>query len=422
MTAMPSHVPVVIVGGGQAGLSVSYHLKQRGIEHLVFERETAAHTWSTQRWDTFCLVTPNWQCDLPGHPYDGPDPDGFMKKDEIVAYLKAFVAKVKPPIREGVAVTRAERREDGLFSVRTSEGDYTANEVVVASGGYQVPIVPRMAEKLPGSIMQMHSNQYRNPAQLPQGEVLVVGSGQSGAQIAEDLHLAGRRVHLAVGDAPRCARFYRGRDVVAWLADMGYYDMTVDHHPLRDGVRDNTNHYVTGRDGGRDIDLRRFALEGMKLYGLMEGYSDGELRFRDDLKHSLDQADRTYNGINAAIDRYIAENGIEAPAQARYAPVWEPAEPVTSLVLEQSGITSIVWCIGFSPDFRWLDASVFNGAGSPKHKRGVTSEAGVYFIGLPWLNTWGSGRFGAVGGDAEYVVQRIQKRLATQRTAFKYAV
>ncbi|MBK3403620.1 MSMEG_0569 family flavin-dependent oxidoreductase [Methylorubrum populi] len=422
MTAMPSHVPVVIVGGGQAGLSVSYHLKQRGIEHLVFERETAAHTWSTQRWDTFCLVTPNWQCDLPGHPYDGPDPDGFMKKDEIVAYLKAFVAKVKPPIREGVAVTRVERREDGLFSVRTSEGDYTANEVVVASGGYQVPIVPRMAEKLPGSIMQMHSNQYRNPAQLPQGEVLVVGSGQSGAQIAEDLHLAGRRVHLAVGDAPRCARFYRGRDVVAWLADMGYYDMTVDHHPLRDGVRDNTNHYVTGRDGGRDIDLRRFALEGMKLYGLMEGYSDGELRFRDDLKHSLDQADRAYNGINAAIDRYIAENGIEAPAQAHYAPVWEPAEPVTSLVLEQSGITSIVWCIGFSPDFRWLDASVFNGAGSPKHKRGVTSEAGVYFIGLPWLNTWGSGRFGAVGRDAEYVVQRIQKRLATQRTAFKYAV
>ena len=422
MTAMPSHVPVVIVGGGQAGLSVSYHLKQRGIEHLVFERETAAHTWSTQRWDTFCLVTPNWQCDLPGHPYDGPDPDGFMKKDEIVAYLKAFVAKVKPPIREGVAVTRVERREDGLFSVRTSEGDYTANEVVVASGGYQVPIVPRMAEKLPGSIMQMHSNQYRNPAQLPQGEVLVVGSGQSGAQIAEDLHLAGRRVHLAVGDAPRCARFYRGRDVGAWLADMGYYDMTVDHHPLRDGVRDNTNHYVTGRDGGRDIDLRRFALEGMKLYGLMEGYSDGELRFRDDLKHSLDQADRAYNGINAAIDRYIAENGIEAPAQAHYAPVWEPAEPVTSLVLEQSGITSIVWCIGFSPDFRWLDASVFNGAGSPKHKRGVTSEAGVYFIGLPWLNTWGSGRFGAVGRDAEYVVQRIQKRLATQRTAFKYAV
>jgi putative flavoprotein involved in K+ transport len=422
MTSTPRHVAVIIVGGGQAGLSVSHHLKQRGIEHLVFEKNTAAHTWSSQRWDTFCLVTPNWQCDLPGHPYDGPDPDGFMKKDEIVAYLQAFVAKLNPPIREGVAVTRVERREDGLFSVQTSEGDYTADEVVVASGGYHTPIIPRMAEKLPGSITQIHSNQYRNPEQLPEGEVLVVGSGQSGAQIAEDLHLAGRKVHLAVGDAPRCARFYRGRDVVTWLADMGYYEMTVDNHPLRDGVRDNTNHYVTGRDGGRDIDLRRFAIEGMKLYGLMEDYRDGNLRFRDDLKRSLDQADRTYNGINAAIDKYIAEKGIDAPAQEHYAPIWEPDEPVLSLALEGSGITSVVWCIGFTPDFRWLDASVFNGAGSPKHKRGVTNEDGVYFIGLPWLNTWGSGRFGAVGRDAEYVVQVIQRRLGAERFALKFAV
>jgi len=422
MTSTPRHVPVVIVGGGQAGLSISHHLKQRGIEHLVFEQKTAAHTWSTQRWDTFCLVTPNWQCDLPGHPYDGSDPDGFMKKDEIVAYLKAFVAKLNPPIREGVSVTRVERREDGIFLVQTSEGDYTADEVVVASGGYHTPIIPRMAEKLPGSITQIHSNQYRNPEQLPEGEVLVVGSGQSGAQIAEDLHLAGRKVHLAVGDAPRCARFYRGRDVVTWLADMGYYEMTVDNHPLRDGVRDNTNHYVTGRDGGRDIDLRRFAIEGMKLYGLMEDYQDGSLRFRGDLKRSLDQADRTYNGINAAIDKYIAEKGIDAPAQEHYTPVWEPGEPVTSLALERSGITNVVWCIGFTPDFRWLDASVFNSVGSPKHKRGVTNEDGVYFIGLPWLNTWGSGRFGAVGRDAEYIVQVIQKRLGAERFALKFAV
>ena len=422
MTSTPRHVPVAIVGGGQAGLSVSYHLKQRGIDHLVFEKHTAAHTWATQRWDTFCLVTPNWQCDLPGHRYDGPDPDGFMKKDEIVAYLKAFVAKVNPPIREGVTVTRVERREDGIFSVQTSDGDYTADQVVVASGGYHTPIIPRMAEKLPDSITQIQSNQYRNPAQLPEGEVLVVGSGQSGAQIAEDLHLAGRKVHLAVGDAPRCARFYRGRDVVTWLADMGYYEMTVDNHPLRDGVRDNTNHYVTGRDGGRDIDLRHFATEGMALYGVLEDYDAGSLRFRDNLKRSLDQADRTYNGINAAIDKYIAEKGVEALAQEHYTPVWEPSEPVTSLALEDSGITSIVWCIGFTPDFRWLDASVFNGAGSPKHKRGVTNEDGVYFIGLPWLNTWGSGRFGAVGRDAEYVVQAIQKRLGAERFALKFAV
>ncbi|GAN46365.1 MSMEG_0569 family flavin-dependent oxidoreductase [Methylobacterium radiotolerans] len=422
MTSTTRHVPVAIVGGGQAGLSVSYHLKQRGIAHLVFEKHTAAHTWATQRWDTFCLVTPNWQCDLPGHRYDGPDPDGFMRKDEIVAYLEAFVAKVRPPIREGVAVTRVARRDDGLFAVQTSEGDYTADEIVVASGGYHTPIIPRLAERLPPAITQIHSNAYRNPAQLPDGAVLVVGSGQSGAQIAEDLHLAGRQVHLAVGDAPRCARFYRGRDVVAWLADMGYYEKTVDDHPLRDGVRDNTNHYVTGRDGGRDIDLRRFALEGMALHGVLDDYADGALRFRDNLRRSLDQADRTYNGINAAIDAYIAEAGIAAPVQAPYSPVWEPGEPVTALPLEGSGITSIVWCIGFAPDFRWLDASVFNGAGRPKHRRGVTQEAGISFVGLPWLNTWGSGRFGAVGRDAEYIVQVIQARLGAGAVGLKRAV
>lgn len=422
MTSTPPHVPVAIVGGGQAGLSVSHHLAQRGIAHLVFEKHRAAHTWATQRWDTFCLVTPNWQCDLPGHPYDGPDPDGFMRKDEIVAYLQAFVAKVNPPIREGVAVTRVARRQDGLFAVRTSEGDYTADEIVVASGGYHTPIVPRMAEKLPGGITQIHSNRYRNPEQLPEGAVLVVGSGQSGAQIAEDLHLAGRVVHLAVGDAPRCARFYRGRDVVAWLADMGYYEMTVDQHPLRDGVRDNTNHYVTGRDGGRDIDLRRFAAEGMRLHGVLEDYDDGALRFRDNLAGSLDQADRTYNGINAAIDKHIAETGIAAPAQAPYTPVWEPGAPVTRLALEDSGIASIVWCIGFTPDFRWLDAPVFNGAGVPKHRRGITNEPGLSFIGLPWLNTWGSGRFGAVGRDAEHIVQVIEQRLGTGRVPRKRAV
>ncbi|GLS45663.1 MSMEG_0569 family flavin-dependent oxidoreductase [Methylobacterium brachythecii] len=422
MTSTSRHVPVAIVGGGQAGLSVSYHLKQRGIDHLVFEKHRAAHSWATQRWDTFCLVTPNWQCDLPGHPYDGPDPHGFMKKDEIVEYLKGFIAKVKPPMREGVAVRQVQRRPDGVFSVETSDGDYTADEIVVASGGYHTPIIPRMAEKLPGSITQIHSNQYRNPAQLPEGEVLVVGSGQSGAQIAEDLHLAGRKVHLAVGDAPRCARFYRGRDVVTWLADMGYYEMSVDEHPLRDGVRDNTNHYVTGRDGGRDIDLRRFANEGMTLYGVLEDYEAGALRFRDNLKRSLDQADKTYNGINAAIDKHIAEKGVEAPSQDHYSPVWEPGEPVTALDLAASGITSIVWCIGFTPDFKWLDASVFNGAGRPKHARGITSEAGVSFIGLPWLHTWGSGRFGAVGRDAEHVVQAIEKRLGTERFAMKVAV
>jgi putative flavoprotein involved in K+ transport len=402
------HVPVAIIGGGQAGLSMSWCLKQRGIEHLVFEKHKVAHSWSTQRWDSFCLVTPNWQCQLPGHPYAGNDPDGFMLKHEIVAYLEAYKAKVDPPLREGVSVNRVTRSESG-FAIATSEGDYSADRVVVASGGYHQPIIPRMAERLPRTIQQLHSEQYRNPASLPPGAVLVVGSGQSGSQIAEDLHLAGRQVHLAVGDAPRCARFYRGRDVVAWLGDMGYYDMPVEKHPLREGVRDNTNHYVTGRDGGRDIDLRAFAVEGMKLYGLLDGLDGTTLRFRPTLRASLDEADRVYNGINATIDTWIADKGLSVPPPSVYVPLWEPDEEPAALDLAAEGIGTIVWCIGFQPDFRWLDAPVFNGAGHPVHRRGVTAVDGVYFLGLPWLHSWGSGRFSGVARDAEFLADDIAR-------------
>jgi putative flavoprotein involved in K+ transport len=404
------HIQVAVVGAGQAGLSISYHLKARGIEHLVFEKHRALHVWSTRRWDSFCLVTPNWQCELPGYPYKGDDPHGFMVKDEILEYLDGFAKAVDAPLREGVAVERVVPRGEGGFDVQTSEGAYRADAVVAASGGYE-PIVPRLAERLPKSIVQLHSEQYRNPQSLPEGAVLVVGAGQSGAQIAEDLHLAGRRVYLAVGGAPRCARFYRGRDVVAWLADMSYYDMPVERHPLREGVRDNTNHYVTGRDGGRDIDLRQFALQGMELYGALTGF-DGEcLRFEENLRACLDDADRTYNGINASIDKYIGEAGIDAPPPSVYAPVWAPGAERGSLALESSGIAAILWCIGFRPDFRWLDAPTFNGAGQPKHTRGVTACEGVYFLGLPWLHTWGSGRFSAVGRDALYLADHIEQRL-----------
>jgi putative flavoprotein involved in K+ transport len=408
----PTHVPVAIVGGGQAGLSVSYYLKERGIAHLVFETRTAMHVWKEKRWDSFCLVTPNWQCDLPGHPYTGSDPDGFMKRGEIIDYLAGFQNKVDAPLREGVAVLRVARRSDGAFDVVTSAGNFVAAQVVAASGGYTVPVIPRMAERIPPRIVQLHSEQYRNPEALPDGAILVAGSGQSGAQIAEDLHLAGRKVHLAVGDAPRCARFYRGKDVVTWLAEMGYYEMPVEQHPLREGVRDNTNHYVTGRDGGRDIDLRRFALEGMQLYGLLDGLEGGTIRFRPTLKASLDAADRVYNGINAAIDKYIAERRIAAPPPSVYMPLWEPAAEPAALDLDAAGVSAIIWCIGYQPDFRWLDAAVFNGAGHPIHRRGVTGEKGVFFVGLPWLHTWGSGRFSGIARDARYIAERIAQDVA----------
>ncbi|MCU1691443.1 MAG: monooxygenase [Frankiales bacterium] len=404
------HVPVVVVGAGQAGLSTSWHLKDRGIEHVVLEKDRVAQEWRSSRWDSFCLVTPNWQCRLPGFPYDGDDPVGFMVKDEIVAYFDRYVASFDPPVHEGVRVRSLRRTGEG-FAVSTSEGDLTADAVVVATGCYQVPVVPSWAADLPAGLVQLHSQDYRNPEQLPPGEVLVVGSGQSGAQIAEDLHLAGRRVHLCLGDAPRVARRYRGKDVVAWLDEIGYYATTADQRTTRDGEAARANHYVTGRDGGRDIDLRAFARDGMQLYGQLTGLTDGQLRFRSDLRRSLDSADETSEAVKDLVDKFVAEQGLDVPTEPRYVPVWQPDVEPTSLRLEGSGITSVVWSIGFRPDHSWLHVPVLDERGQVLHRRGVTPDPDVCFVGLTWQWTWGSARMSGVGEDARHVVEHLAGRL-----------
>ena len=307
MSSAEPHYSAVVVGGGQAGLSASYWLSQAGLDHVVFEKKTAMHKWREERWDAFCLVTPNWQCQLPGHPYAGPDPHGFMVKHEILDYLDAFQRKVDAPLRENVEVRSVERVGD-RFRITSAEGVCTADAVFLATSLYGKPSVPRFAERIPDSIVQIHTVDYRNAAALPEGAVVVVGSGQSGAQIAEDLHLNGRKVHMVTGNAPRCARFYRGRDVVDWLWDVGQYAITV----ADDGMghkRHDTNHYLTGRDGGRDIDLRVFAKDGMSLYGRLRTVEQGRMLFEPNLRANLDEADRVYNGINALIDRHIAANG-----------------------------------------------------------------------------------------------------------------
>ncbi|MEU8080748.1 MSMEG_0569 family flavin-dependent oxidoreductase [Catellatospora citrea] len=408
MIVSGAHYPVVVVGGGQAGLAASYCLRQRGIDHLVLEANRLGHEWRTHRWDSFCLVTPNWQCRLPGFPYRGPDPDGFMVRDEIVRYLEEYAASFGPPLIEGVRVSRLRRAATGVFELSTSHGQLTADQVVVATGPYHTPSVPRMAERLPADMVQLHSGDYRSPGQLPDGAVLVVGTGQSGCQIAEDLHLAGRRVHLAVGTAPRVARFYRGRDCVAWLDEMGHYRKGIDEFADADAVRMRVNHYVTGRDGGRDIDLRAFARDGMRLYGRLAGIAGAIMSFADDLRANLDGADAVAEGIKDAIDAHIAAHAIDAPREARYTPVWGPsADHPRSLDLCAAGITSVVWSTGFVRDHRWIEVPVFDGRGYPMHWRGATSCPGLYFLGLPWQRSWGSGRFEAVGRDADFLAGHI---------------
>ena len=409
------HVSVAVVGGGQAGLSTSWFLTRDGIDHVVLEAATAVHEWADTRWENFTLVTPNWQCRLPGYAYDGPEPDGFMTRDQVVSWLGGYAATFGPPLHEGCTVTGLVRDEGGwVLSVEGPEGPstWTADAVVVATGGYHVPVVPAWAPALDRGIQQVHSADYENAAGLPEGAVLVVGSGQSGAQIAEDLHLEGRQVHLALGDAPRVARTYRGRDCMTWLSDMGLYRAPVAEFPGGRAAREKTNHYVTGRDGGRDIDLRAFAREGMRLHGTLHDGHGTELTFLPTVAKALDAADAVYNSICRDIDRWIESQGIQAPAGSAYVPVWEPGPEETSLDLLAAGITSIVWAIGYRPDYRWVGAGVFDGAGRPVHTRGATSAPGLYFLGIPWLHTWGSGRFLGIAEDAEHVVGLVRSDLA----------
>jgi putative flavoprotein involved in K+ transport len=400
-------VPVAIVGAGQAGLSLSWYLTRQGLDHVLLERAGIGHEWRDGRWDNFTLVTPNWQCRLPGFSYDGEEPDGFMRRNLVHDFIQRYAASFQPPVHEGVEVLGLAESAEGGFLVGTSQGDLSAEQVVIATGGYHLPIIPPLAERIPPSVTQLHSSQYRNAAALPEGGVLVVGSGQSGAQIAEDLHLEGREVHLALGGAPRVARFYRGRDCVAWLQDMGTYDVPVQEQAGGLAKRESTNHYVTGRDGGRDIDLRAFALEGMRLYGRLTGGSGPVVAFAPTLASSLDYADSVADSIKNDIDAHIERMGIDAPTEPRYVPVWCPDREPSELDLAAAGITSVVWAIGYRADYRWVRVGVFDGQGQPTHHRGVSRVEGLYFLGLPWLHTWGSGRFASIARDAKHLAAHV---------------
>ncbi len=411
-SAAAATAPVVVIGGGQAGLAVATCLRQRGLDALVLERHRLGHAWEQQRWDSFCLVTPNWQCRLPGFPYDGDDPDGFMGREAIVAYLRRFAERSAVDVREGVSVERLQCSGSG-YRLLTSGGVLEAGQVVIATGAYHRPRRHPLAERLPASVLQLDARDYRRPDQLPVGPVLVVGSGQSGCQIAEDLFLAGRHVHLSVGSAPRSPRRCRGRDVVEWLERMGVYDTPIEAHDDPRAVRHKTNHYLTGRDGGREIDLRQRASEGMVLHGRLEGITATGLSFDANLATNLDRADTVYHRIRAGIDAHIGANGLEAPAEPPYEPCWRPApDPAGSrLDLLQEPLAAVIWCTGYRSDFSWVEVPVFDGGGEPVHQRGVTQAAGLYFIGLPWLHTWGSGRFCGVGRDADHLAERILRRL-----------
>ena len=399
-------VETLVVGGGQAGLAMSEHLSNRGVPHLVLERHRIAERWRSERWDSLVANGPAWHDRFPEMEFSDIDPDAFAPKEMVANYFVAYAEKIAAPVRCGVEVKDV-RRNFGRpgFRVETSEGVIEATNVVAATGPFQRPVIPAIVPEDAG-IMQIHSNAYRNPDQLPEGAVLVVGAGSSGVQIADELLRAGKHIYLSVGPHDRPPRSYRGRDYVWWLGVLGKGDAGSD-----ESGREHVTISVSGAHGGHTVDFRRLAARGMTLVGLTKSFKDGVLNFAPDLADNLAQGDTNYLSVLDEADAFVARNGFDLPEESD-ARKTEPVphcvtDPTLELNLAGAGVTSIVWATGFAVYFSWLKVDAFDEEGSPKHWRGVSAEPGIYFLGLPWLSRRGSSFIWGVWHDAKYLADHI---------------
>lgn len=407
---MDTAVDVLIIGAGHAGLAMSGLLAEAGREPLVAERRDSLGGGWQDRWDEFRLVTPNWTASFPGWAYDGPDPDGFMGRDQIAARVAHYARVVGAPVALGTGVQRLTPLDNGGFRATTSRGEILARDVVVATGSYHAPRVPAMAARISGRITQLHSHDYRNERALPEGAVLVVGSGQTGLQLAEELFAAGRTVYVSVGSAGRVPRRYRGRDIFSWLFDVMRHGAAHGvSFPTADQLPDPRRRFsampaLSGHDGGHDTNLRRYAADGMRLAGRLT-HADGErVTFADDLPTSLENADRFFDErFRAVIDNYIMRAAIAAPPDDRVEPTYEPVGP-TELDLAREGISTIIWATGYAIDHSWIDAPVLDQHGHPRHIRGVTSVPGLHFLGLLWQHSQASASLVGPAFDGPYLV------------------
>ncbi len=399
-------VKTLIIGGGQAGLVMSDMLRRRGQPHLILERGRIAERWRSERWDGLRFQFPNWAVRLPDWPFPHSDPDGFAAVTEIVAYLEAYARKIAAPLRCGVAVTALRRTEDGKgFIAETSAGAIAAAQVVVATGPYQRPALPDLPLAT-CDLFQLHASAYRAPAQLPPGAVLIVGSGASGAQIAEELARAGRPVYLSVGRHKRMPRRYRGRDFIWWLSAMG-----LDQTPVAARGPDATLPLITGAYGGHTLDLRDFAAQGMVLLGRLRAIEGRTLRFAADLRASIAAGDAAYRAFLERADNHVAAHGLSLPADPE---AWaigpDPPEFAKApLELDAGALGAIVWATGYELDFRWIELPVLDERGAPRHDRGVASVPGLYFLGLAWLSKMSSSFLSGVADDAARLADCIKR-------------
>ena len=402
-------VHTLIVGGGQAGLAMSGHLSNRGVAHLVVERSRIAERWRSERWDSLVANGPAWHDRFPNMEFADIDPDSFATKDRIVDYFEAYARQIEAPVRCGVEVRSVEKTDDGsAFRVEASEGVIEATNVVAATGPFQRPLIPAVVPESTG-VVQLHSSGYRNPGQLPDGAVLVVGAGSSGTQIADELLRAGRRVFLSIGPHDRPPIRYRGKDFCWWLGVLGMWDATTTAPGM-----EHVTIAVSGAHGGQTVDFRRFAERGMTLVGRAGPFEDGVMHIAPDLERNIAGGDANYLFMLDAADSYVAENNLDFPEEpdARVIPALPACvvDPVLELNLADSGITSIVWATGFAIDFSWLKADTFDVSGRPLHEKGVSKVPGLYFLGLPWLSRRASPFIWGVWHDAEYLASHIAAR------------
>jgi putative flavoprotein involved in K+ transport len=415
MTTEKIQIDTLVIGAGQAGVAMSEHLSRLGVAHLVLERKRIAEAWRTGRWDSLVANGPAWHDRFPGLEFEGLDPDAFAAKEQVADYFEAYAKKFNAPIRTGVDVQQVQRNAGRPgFTVETSEGVIEANQVVVATGPFQRPVIPPIAPK-DERFTQIHSAEYRNPQQLPEGAVLVVGAGSSGVQIADELQRAGKQVYLSVGAHDRPPRAYRNRDFCWWLGVLGEWDA--------EAVQAGKEHVtiaVSGARGGHTVDFRRLAHQGMTLVGLTQSFNDGVVTFQADLADNLARGDENYLALLDAADAYIARNGLDLPEEPEARTMLpEPAcvtNPVLELDLAEAGVTSVIWATGYSADYSWLKVNACDAKGKPQHQRGVSSEPGVYFVGLPWLSRRGSAFIWGVWHDAKHIADHIVK----QRTYLAY--
>lgn len=408
-------IDTLVVGAGQAGVAISEHLSKLGVPHLVLERNRIAEAWRTGRWDSLVANGPAWHDRFPGLEFDDVDADAFAAKDRVAAYFEAYAQKFEAPIRTGVEVKKVVRNSNRPgFTIETSAGVIHANRVVCATGPFQRPVIPPVAPK-DTALTQIHSAEYRNPQQLPAGAVLVVGAGSSGVQIADELQRSGRKVYLSVGPHDRPPRSYRNRDFCWWLGVLGEWDAEV----AQPG-KEHVTIAVSGARGGHTVDFRGLAHQGMTLVGLTKAFDNGVVTFQPDLLENLKNGDKNYLALLDAADAYIARNGLDLPEEPEARSLFPDPDCVTKPLLEldlaKAGVSSIIWATGYAVDFSWLQVNAFDAKGKPQHQRGVSSEPGVYFLGLPWLSRRGSSFIWGVWHDAKHVAGHI----ATQRTYLAY--